>query len=166
MRHSVVRRAPLLLLFAWSVVAFACAKGSATLDGWRALQPGMELKHERGIGPSGETAFCLLYTITPGENYAIEHTATLAQLKGAPVLRLHARATRVLHLAVVLNDRSGQAHESAQTLLPGTWRELVFDDFQPDLSDWSSVASVQFVDRTGGLGGQGPVSLKLLGLPQ
>jgi hypothetical protein len=145
---------------------FACAKGTRTLGGWHALQSGMELRYERGVGPSGETAFCLLYTIFPGQDYAIERAAPFGELEGAPALRLRASATRVLHLAVVLKDRADQTHECAQTLLPGTWRELSFEDFGPGLIDWASVESMQVVDQTGGLGGQGPVSLKLLGLPQ
>ena len=166
----MLRRGPhryaLLLLGAISVALFACARGGSALGGWRALQRGMELWYERSAGPSGETAFCLLYTIAPGQDYAIEHVAPFAQLEGAPALRLRATATRVLHLAVVLKDRTGQTHECAQTLLPGPWRDLLFQDFRPGLSEWAPVESVQFVDRTGGLGGQGPVSLKLLGLPQ
>jgi hypothetical protein len=33
------------------------------------------------------------------------------------------------------------------------------------VDDWEHVAVVRLVDRTGGLGGQGPVSLKLVDLP-
>jgi hypothetical protein len=71
----------------------------------------------------------------------------------------------VLHLAVVLVDATGLEHEAARTLASGAWRDLRFDEFCPPLEDGADVRAIRIVDRTGTLGGQGPVSLKLVGLP-
>lgn len=143
----------------------ACARGGSELNGWHALQPGMELSTEPKAGPHGEAVFALLYTIVSGQDYAIERRMPIQGLQGRPGLRLWAKATRVLHLAVVLVDDAGQEHECALTLVPGDWRELGFYDFQPEVDTWAQIVAVRFVDRTGRLGGQGPVSLKLVGLP-
>jgi hypothetical protein len=159
------QRFGLLLLFLTLLTLSACAGGTSELNGWRGLQPGMELSLERGAGPRGETVFALLYTVAPGQDYAVERRMPIPGLVGKPELRLLARATRVLHLAFVLVDQAGQEHECALTLLPGDWRKLNYNDFQPPVGDWSQVAAVRLVDRTGGLGSQGPVSLKLVGLP-
>jgi len=135
------------------------------LYGWKAVQRCVELSSEEGAGPEGETVLALLYTVAPGQDYAIERPMPIPRLQGRPVLRLMAKATRVLHLAVVLVDGQGQEHECARTLVPGNWRELNFGDFQPPVDDWAQITLVSVMDRTGGLGGQGPVSLKLVGLP-
>jgi hypothetical protein len=68
-------------------------------------------------------------------------------------------------MALVLVDLAGQEHECVRTLLPDGWHELQFVGFLPSVGDWASVQAMRLVDRTGGLGGQGPVSLKLAGLP-
>jgi len=142
----------------------ACGRGSGELYGWKAVQPGVELSSEEGAGPEGETVLALLYTVAPGQDYAIERPMPIPGLQGRPVLRLMAKATRVLHLAIVLVDGQGQEHECARTLVPGDWRELTLSAFAA-VDDWAQVAILRLVDRTGGLGGQGPVSLKLVGLP-
>lgn len=143
----------------------ACARGSNEFGGWRALQPGMELSGAERGGPQGQPALALLYTVAAGQDYAIERRLPIGGLEGRPVLRLMSKATRVLHLVVVLVDDDGNQHECARTLLPGDWRELNCDAFQPPVDDWAQIATIRFVDRTGGLGGQGPVSLRLVGLP-
>lgn len=143
----------------------ACSLGRSELRGWRAVQPGMEMRLETQAGPAGETVLALLYTIAPGTDYAIDYRQPGTRLSGKPDLRLKARATRVLHLALVLVDRGGQEHQCVCTLLPDGWRELQFADWEPSIGDWASVQTMRLVDRTGGLGGQGPVSLKLAGLP-
>jgi hypothetical protein len=125
----------------------------------------MELSIEEGAGPNGESVLALLYTVVTGLDYAIERRLPIEGLEGQPDLRLTARATRVLHLGVVLVDQRGVEHECALTLLPGQWRELHFDCFQPPVDDWAQISLVRLVDYTGSLGGQGPVSLKLVGLP-
>ncbi len=142
----------------------ACGRGSGELYGWKAVQPGVELSSEEGAGPEGETVLALLYTVAPGQDYAIERPMPIPGLQGRPVLRLMAKATRVLHLAIVLVDGQGQEHECAHTLVPGDWRDLTLSAFAA-IDDWAQVAILRLVDRTGGLGGQGPVSLKLVGLP-
>jgi hypothetical protein len=106
-----------------------------------------------------------LYTVATGQDYAIERAVLTNGWHGRPALLMSAKATRVLHLAVVLVDQQGQEHESARTLLPGDWQNLNFESFDPPLEDWQQVAVLRIVDRTGGLGGQGPVSLKLSVLP-
>jgi len=156
---------PLSLALALLILT-ACARGGSELYGWYALQSGMQLSGEKGTGPQGQTVFALLYTITPGQDRAIERQMPIPGLQGRPSLRLWAKATRVLHLAFVLVDDQGQEHECARTLVPGDWRELNFDDFRPPVGGWVQIVTVRLVDRTGGLGGQGPVSLKLVGLPQ
>jgi len=157
-------RAWLVLGMALSVCS-ACSKGVSELRGWRALQPGVEMRLEPRAGPAGQAALALLYTIAPGKDYVIECSLPVAGLSGRPELRLQARTTRVLHIALVLVDQAGQEHECVQTLLPDGWHELQFVGFLPDVGDWASVQAMRLVDRTGGLGGQGPVSLKLAGLP-
>jgi hypothetical protein len=147
------------------LASMACARGSSQVRGWTATQPGMELRIEERAGPRGEPTLALLYTIVTGTDYAIERRTPIQGREGRPHLRLMAKATRVVHLAVVLVDKQGTEHESARTLVPGEWRELSFGDFQPPVDDWGYVAVVRLVDRTGGLGGQGPVSLKLVDLP-
>jgi len=166
MRDSLSRAWLLLSLLLMPLVMLSCARGQSKLDGWCAMQPGMELSYEKDAGPRGEDVFALLYTIIPGQDYAIEHRMPIQGLEGRPSLHLQAKATRILHLAFVLVDSEGQEHECARTLLPGNWRELQFDDFRPPVEDWAQIVTVRFVDRSGGLGGQGPVSLKLIGLPQ
>ncbi len=147
------------------MASVACARGSSEVRGWKATQPGMELSIEGSAGPQGEAALALLYTVATGTEYAIERPTPIQGLDGRPSLSLKVKATRVLHLALVLVDQQGVRHESARTLVPGDWRELRFDDFQPPVDDWEHVAMVRLVDLTGELGGQGPVSLKLVGLP-
>ena len=143
----------------------ACVRGGSQVYGWHALETGMELSSEEGAGPQGQRVLGLLYTIVAGQDYAIERRMPVEGLQGQPSLRLMAKATRVLHLAVVLVDDKGREHECARTLLPGDWRELNYNAFQLPVHDWAQIVSIRFVDRTGGLGGQGPVSLKLVGLP-
>jgi hypothetical protein len=157
-------RAFLVMCVVLSVGA-ACSKGESQLRGWHALQPGMEMRLESQAGPADETALALLYTITSGRDYAIERSLAGTGLSGRPELLLQAKATRVLHLALVLVDLAGQEHVCVRTLAPNGWRELQFTDWLPTIEDWASVQSMRLVDRTGGLGGQGPVSLKLVGLP-
>lgn len=82
-----------------------------------------------------------------------------------PEVDLRLRATRVLHLHVILVDNVGVEHAAAGTLAPGGWREMRFDGFCPALADGATVRAMRIVDRTGALGGQGPVSLKVVGLP-
>jgi hypothetical protein len=159
------RRAALLLLVSASLALGACARGGPEQNGWQALRPGMELSVERGAGPRGEDVLALLYTIVTGQDYAVERRLPAQGLQGPVELRLSARATRVLHLACVVVDRAGVEHEAALTLLPGDWRELCFRDLQPPIDDWAQAQTLRLVDRTGGLGGQGPVSLKLVGMP-
>lgn len=144
----------------------ACTTGSNELDGWTALQPGMELRSEPGRGPQGEPVLALMYSIVPRTEYGIERQMPIPGLEGRPSLRLMARATRVLYLAVVLLDSEGREHECANLLQPGEWRTLEFDAFKPAVDDWSQVTAIRFMDRTGLLIGQGSVSLKLVGLPR
>jgi len=144
----------------------ACAVGSSQLNGWTALQPDTDLGVESNAGPNGEDVLSLLYTLYPGKEYAIEHPLPIAGLQGAPNLQLTARATRVLYLVVVLLDNDGQAHECARLLQAGDWCTLGFDAFEPAMDDWSQVTAIRLVDRTAVLVSQGPVSLKLVGLPQ
>ena len=157
----------LLCLSAAVVLALlaACSRGSTELLGWRATRPGMELSLEPNGGPQGEPAIALLYTIVTGQDYAIERDVSGTRLEQRPGLTLHARATRVLHLALVLVDAQGNPYECARTLRPGDWRALEFGPFLPPAPDWGEVRLIRLEDRTGGLGGQGPVSLKLVGLP-
>ena len=143
----------------------ACRQGSSELRGWRAVNPGVDLSVEKDPGPEDQEVLALLYTIATGQDDVIERAMPGDGWQGIPALRLWAKTTRVLHLAVVLVDEQGQEHESARTLNPGDWKILDFDGFDPPLEDWEQVAVIRFVDRTGGLGGQGPVSLKLSGLP-
>jgi hypothetical protein len=126
----------------------------------------MELSVETEAGPLGEDALSLLYTIPPGGggDYAIERRMPVEGWQGRPALAVLASSTRVLFVAVVLTDRDGHEYECARTLLPTGWRELQFE-FPPEIDDWADVATVRFVDHSGALGGQGPVSLKLIGLP-
>ncbi len=143
----------------------ACARGHIEVSGWRVMQPGMEISIEEGAGPQGEPVLALLYTIRTGHDYAIQRSMPVPGLEGEPRLYLWGKATRVLHLAVVLVDRDGREYECADTLVPGLWEELRFEEFRPSVGDWTQISIVRLVDRTGGLGGQGPVSLKLAGLP-
>jgi len=125
----------------------------------------MELSLEPDGGPQGEPAMALLYTIVTGQDCAIERHVPGIDLEELPPLTLQARATRVLHLALVLVDAQGNSYECARTLRPGDWRSLEFGRFMPPAPDWGEVRLMRLEDRTGGLGGQGPVSLKLVGLP-
>jgi hypothetical protein len=143
----------------------ACRRGSTELSGWKATRRGMELSLEPDGGPQGEPGMALLYTIVTGEDYAIERDVRGLDLIGPSALTLQARATRVLHLALVLVDAQGNSYECARTLRPGDWRSLEFGPFMPPAPDWGEVRLMRLEDRTGGLGGQGPVSLKLVGLP-
>ena len=152
-------RATFLCLWALA----ACARGGSELHDWHALQPEMELSWEDGTGPEGQDAFALLYTVATGQDYAIERAMPVRGLQGQSGLRIWAKATRVVYLAVVLVDDHGLEHECTRTLLAGRWRELRFDDFRPRIQDWDQVVTVRLVDRLGSLGGQGPVSLKLAG---
>jgi hypothetical protein len=144
----------------------ACARGSTQLNGWNALQPDMELRPEPGRGPNGEPVLALLYALVPGTEYGIERQMPIPGLEGRPSLRLMAKASRVLYLAVVLLDSEGQEHKGTTVLEPGDWRTLEFDTFEPGVTDWSQISAVRFMDYTGLLIGQGSVSLKLVGLPQ
>ena len=152
------------LLLAAALIG-ACARGSATLGGWRAMQPGVELTLEQGKGPQGEDALALLYTMATGQEYGIEHDMPMSGLAGRPGLSLQARATRVLHLAIVIVASDGAEYECARTLRPDGWQELVFNSFPAEAPEWSGVSRLWLVDRTAALGSQGPVSLKLVGLP-
>lgn len=147
------------------VVLTACARGHAEVSGWRVMQSAMEMSIEEDAGPQGEPVLALLYTIRTGQDYAIQRGMPMPELEGKPALQLWGKATRVLHLALVLVDHDGREYECADTLVPGRWQELRFEEFSPSIGDWSQVSIVRLVDRTGGLGGQGPVSLKLVGLP-
>jgi hypothetical protein len=160
-----MRASAVASLLGTALILTACARGVQELYGWHALQPGTELSAEQRAGPNGEDVLALLYTVATGRDYAIERLLPAGVLHGKPSLPLWARATRVLHLAMVLVDDSGGEHECALTLLPGAWQELVFDGFEPPVDDWSQIVRIRLQDRTGGLGGQGPVSLKLAGLP-
>ena len=160
MRASIV-----VPLVSAALMLTACARGGQELYGWHALQRGTELSAEQGAGPHGEDVLALLYTVATGSDYAIERLLPEGALQGKPSLRFWARATRVLHLAVVLVDDNGGEHECALTLLPGAWQELVYDGFEPPVDVWGEIVRMRVEDRTGGLGGQGPVSLKLAGLP-
>lgn len=160
-------RAWVLLALLPALLSFvACARGSREWNGWVALEPSIELRSEPGGGPGGESALALLYALVPGAEYGIERQMPIAGLQGRPSLRLMARATRVLYVAVVLVDDQGLEHECARYLQPGEWRTLDFDTFEPPVADWSRITAIRFVDRTGLLIGQGTVSLKLVGLPQ
>lgn len=156
-----LRTSALLGLLAFT----ACARGQIEVSGWHVMQPGMEMSIDEGAGPQGEPVLALLYTIHTGQDYAIQRSMPVPGLEGEPRLYLWGRATRVLHLAVVLVDRDGREYECADTLVPGRWQELRFDEFRPSVGDWTQISIVRLVDRTGGLGGQGPVSLKLVGVP-
>lgn len=162
--HSV-RASIAAPLLGTALMLIACARGVQELHGWHALQQGTELTAELGAGPHGEDVLALLHTVTTGSDYAIERQLPEGVLQGKPSLLLWARATRVLHLAVVLVDDNGAEHECALTLLPGSWQELIYDGFEPPVGDWGQIVRIRVEDRTGGLGGQGPVSLKLVGLP-
>jgi hypothetical protein len=125
----------------------------------------MEMSIEENAGPQGEPVLALLYTIRTGHHYAIQRSMPIPGLEGELGLQLWGKVTRVLHLALVLVDHDGREYECASTLVPGDWQELRFEEFRPTIGGWSQVSIVRLVDRTGGLGGQGPVSLKLVGLP-
>ena len=159
------RQALPLWLVLLAMLLPSCGGNGGQLRGWRALQSGTELGIDKGAGPQGEDVLAVLHTISTGHDYAIERSLAGIGLDGSPRLRLQARATRVLHLALVLVDSTGSEHECVRTLLPDGWRELACDSFEPHVGDWSDVVSMRLEDRTGGLGGQGPVSLKLVGLP-
>ena len=151
---------PALLLLA----LVSCRQASSELYGWRARTPGVELYSEKEPGPGGQPVLGLLYTIATGQDYAIELPAPSGGWEGCPALHMWGKATRVLHLALVLVDEEGIEHRSTQTLLTGDWSELSFDAFEPPLENCRQVTLLRLVDLTGGLGGQGPVSLKLVGL--
>lgn len=156
---------PALVLLAALGTLAACARGGPELRGWHASQAGMELSWEEGAGPQGEGVFALLYTVATGQDYAIERHTPIRGLQGQPRFCLLARATRVLYLTLVLVDHDGRQHECSRALLPGEWRKLCFHDFESPIDDWEHVAALRLVERIGSLGGQGPVSLKLVGLP-
>jgi len=159
--------APLLLCLALLLVATAgCAGGATELQGWTALQPGMELRSEPGRGPNGEDVVALLYALVPGNEHGIERPVPVSGWEGRPGLQLVARSTRVLYLAVVLLDGAGREFKSTAVLRPGDWRTLHFATFEPAVDDWSQVTTLRVMDYTGLLIGQGSVSLKLVGLPQ
>jgi hypothetical protein len=122
----------------------------------------MELRWEQGAGPEGQPAFALLYTIVTGQDYAIERSEPCPALPEEAPLRIWAKATRVLYLTLVLVDENGAEHSCARTLLPGKWRQLDFDALEPPVDDGTRSGTLRLVDRTGSLGGQGPVSLKLV----
>jgi hypothetical protein len=163
-KQSRVVLALCLTFMLFSLVA--CARGSSQLDGWNALQPGMELRSEPDRGPNGEPVLALLYALVPGTEYGIERQMPIPGLEGRPSLRLMAKSTRVLYVAVVLLDSEGHEHKCASLLQPGEWRTLDFDTFEPAVADWSQITAVRFMDYTALLIGQGSVSLKLVGLPQ
>ena len=143
-----------------------CARGTNELDGWTALQPGVELRSEPGRGPNGEDVVALLYALVPRNEYGIERRMPIPGLEGHPRLQLMARSTRMLYLAVVLLDSEGNEHKSATVLQSGDWHTLQFDTFEPAVDDWSQIAAIRLMDYTGLLIGQGSVSLKLVGLPR
>ncbi len=132
--------------------------------GWRALQPGMEQRLEVGAGPHGQDVLALLYTMSPGGTYAIERELSAGELNGPVELPLWGKATRVLHLAAVIVDERGVEHECALTLVPDDWRDLTMR-FPSGPASWAAVRSIRLEDRTGLLGGQGPASVKIAGLP-
>ncbi len=162
-----VRRSEAAILLAVLALGLlsGCRSRSSEWEGWRAVKPGMEISTEEGAGPNGEDATALLYTMVTGQEYAIERGTTDLGLVGPLELRLWCKATRALHLAVVLVDAQGQAHECARTYVPDEWRELAFDRFIPAITRWEDVKTLRLVDLTAVLGGQGPVSLKVVGLP-
>ncbi len=162
---SHVARSACAILLLLVLVATGCRRGATEWEGWRALDKGMTLSTETGTGPNGEDATALLYTMATGEDYAIERDAAGLPLNDPVELRLWCKATRALHLAVVLVDTQGQEHECARTYVPDEWRELTFDRFEPPVASWESVRTLRLVDLTAVLGGQGPVSLKIVGLP-
>ena len=143
----------------------ACAKGEPEVGGWRAQQPGVQMRLEAGAGPAGETALIVQYTIIPGRDYAIEFGEDGSGVLGERGLQLQAKATRVLHLALVLVGNEGQQHERVHTLLPNAWQALQFPGRIQAADGWEQVQALRLIDRTGGLGSQGPVTLKLAGLP-
>jgi hypothetical protein len=142
-----------------------CATRLSALAGWRALQAGINIRLDDGLAANRDSVLSVTYTIVPGRSYGIERPMQMAMGHGRPEVHLQLKATRVLHLALVLIDETGMEHEAARTLTPGGWRSLHFDDFCPPLEDGTGVRAMRIVDRTGALGGQGPVSLKLVGLP-
>ncbi len=155
----------LVVLAAAQLVALnGCAARLPSAAGWHATEPGVALKLEGG-DPDGVLALSVVYTVATGRSYAIEHPAPAGIGQGQPEIDLYLTATRVLHLAVVLVDNAGIEHEAARTLASGGWRKLRFAQFCPPLQDGADVRAMRIVDRTGSLGGQGPVSLKIVGLP-
>lgn len=166
---QVAKHSPVFVALCVTLVLFslgACARGGSELDGWTVLQPGMELRSEPGRGPQGEPVLALLYALVPGTEYGIERQMPIAGLEGRPSLKLMARTNRVLYVAVVLVDAEGRDYECGRDIQPGEWRTLDFVAFEPAVGDWSQIKAVRFIDRTGLLIGQGPVSLKLVGLPR
>ena len=151
----------LLLLISGS----ACKRGEPELAGWRATDPSTDLMLESGAGPSGEDVTALLYTMSSGGVYAIEHSGPPPMVNDRPSLVLQARATRALYLAIVLVDENGREYECGRSLTPGDWRMLRFDEFE-GFAAGTRVVLTRLVDRTAQLGSQGPVSLKLVGLTQ
>jgi hypothetical protein len=164
-----VHRFRCLVLFlvaaAQLVAAGGCATRLSSAAGWRALQPGVDVRLDEGCGPDGASVLSVLYTVVPGSSYAIERSTPAGIAQAEPEVHLTLRATRVLHLAVVLVDEAGLEHEAARTLAAGGWRELRFAEFCPPMGDGADIRAMRIVDRTGALGGQGPVSLKVCGLP-
>lgn len=157
-------RSRALFLLGLALLVVSCATRYHEVAGWRALQPGVGLRVEKGQGPEGSPALSVLYTLVPGQSYAIERRLALERGNSQPSVSLLLRATRVLHLAVVLVDEQGTEHEAVRTLAAGDWHEVQFAGFFPPLEASAEVQALRLVDRTGALGGQGPVSLKLVDL--
>ena len=142
-----------------------CATKLSAVAGWRVLQAGIDIRLDDGLAAKTASVLSVTYTVVPGKSYAIERPMQMGMGHGRPEVHLQLKATRVLHLALVLIDETGIEHEAARTLSPGGWRRLHFDEFCPPVEDGAGVRAMRIVDRTGALGGQGPVSLKLVGLP-
>jgi len=127
-----------------------------------ALRPEVEVWIEPDVGPAGEDALSLIYTVLTGQDYGIERPVQMSSADAGPVVLL-ASATRVVPLSLVMLDASGAVHVCSRVVSPGTWTQVVFDCPAP--TDNITFTRMRLVDLTGSLGGQGPVSLKLIGLP-
>jgi hypothetical protein len=160
------RRARILVLLALITLAItACDRGASELDGWRASDQGTDLWLEARSGPEGEDVLAMLYTMSTGTEYVIEREGPPPMRDGRPAVTLRARSTRTLYLTLALVDSSGQAYECSRILAPGEWRTLDFEQFSGDPGDGLDIVTMRLIDRTALLGSQGPVSLKLVGLP-